>query len=334
MNCSTIACKTRRLLVLLTLLGAAAGAPVAAQEPPAASGYFEITTGPYGGIYHPLGAVLCRLYNRSVEGPPDRCRVASSAGSLANIEALRSGAADFAVVQRDVALAAVEGGGPFADRPPLVDLRTVLRAHTEPVTILARADSGIEAFDDLKGKRLALGVAASGQRATTDALFEAQGWSAAEFEAIVAGEPREQVDALCDGRVDAAVLVVGHPSGLVQRATGLCEARLVPVTGPAVEALVAGSGAYHSASVPGRMYATHLTDVPSFGGEALVVTLADEPEERVYRLARSAFEQIELLSRLHPALSRLTAEHLIPSTSLLPLHPGASRYLRERGLME
>jgi TRAP transporter TAXI family solute receptor len=325
---------TRRLLVLLSLLWAAASTPLAAQDPPVPTTYFVVTTGPYGGIYHPLGGALCRLYNRAFADAPDRCRVISSPGSLANVEALRSGEADFAVVQRDVAVAAVDGTGPLEGRPALMDLRTVLRAHTEPLTLLARSDSGIATLDDLKGKRLAVGVAASGQRATTDALLAALGWSAADLGALIEGEPHAQVDALCDGRADAAILVLGHPNGLVQRATALCNARLLALAGPRIDALVAGSDSYHTATIPGGMYANHPADVPSIGGEALVVTLAVQPEDRVYHLTRSVFEQADLLSRLHLALSALTAKRLVPTPSLLPIHPGTARYLRERGLME
>jgi TRAP transporter TAXI family solute receptor len=130
------------------------------------------------------------------------------------------------------------------------------------------------------------------------------------------------------------VLVLGHPNGLVQRATGLCDAQLLALTGPAVEALVEGSGAYHAATIPARIYGGHPGSIPSFGGEALVVTLADEPDERVYRLTRSILEQVDILSRLHPALSELTAERLAPGAGLLPIHPGSARYLRERGLIE
>jgi TRAP transporter TAXI family solute receptor len=289
-----------------------------------------VATGVHGGIYHPLGAALCRLFNRSVDDLP-RCRAQISAGSTANIEALRQGVADFAIVQADTAEAARRGVGPFSGEPEFGGLRAAFLVHAEPLTLLVGPESEIDGIEGLRNKRIAVGVSGSGQRATAEHLLNRMGWPEPDMPSLIGGDPRAQVEALCRGQADAALLMLGQPNGFVQRATLDCGARIVPLQGPTIDRLTAGPGVYEPAVIPGGLYVHHPRDVPTLAARAMVVTIADQPEQWVYSFTRSAFGQADLLSRLHPALGGLTDTAMVPKSVHPPIHPGALRYLREVG---
>src|SRR5690606_17791134 len=96
---------------------------------------------------------------------------------------------------------------------PDKDLRAVFSVHPEPFTVVARADSGIKSFDDIKGKRVNVGNPGSGQRGTMEQLMELKGWKMSDFKLASELKADEHAKALCDNKIDAFVYTVGHPSG-------------------------------------------------------------------------------------------------------------------------
>ena len=133
--------------------------------------------------------------------------------------------------------------------------------------------------------------------------------------------------------VDAIVFTVGHPSGAILEATKVADARLIPVTGPAVDRLIAGAPYYAKAVIPGGFYRGNSSDTPTFGVRATLVTSTATSDEVVYQLVRSVFEGFDRFQALHPALSHLDKREMVKAALTAPLHPGAERYYREAGLM-
>jgi len=213
-------------------------------------------------------------------------------------------------------------------------LRSVFSIHPEPFTVVARADAGITTFADLKGKRVNIGNAGSGQRATMDVLMNALGWTTADFALASELQAAEQSQALCDNNIDAMVYTVGHPSGSIQEATTACDAVLVTVAGPEVDQLVADFPYYRVATIPGGMYRGNDSDVATFGVGATLVTSADVPDDVVYALVKSVFDDIDQFRSLHPAFANLDPRQMANDGLSAPLHPGAERYFREAGLID
>src|SRR5499427_1539532 len=107
-----------------------------------------LATGTPGGVYHPVGNAICRMFNLEDEHQAVPCVAVSSDGSVANIRRVESGASDFGLSQTDVAYAAFHGEGPFAAGGPDPKLRTVIALYPEAFTVVARADTGIRDFRD------------------------------------------------------------------------------------------------------------------------------------------------------------------------------------------
>ena len=219
-----------------------------------AAQFVTIGTGGVTGVYYPTGGAICRLVNKGRKEHGIRCSVESTGGSVYNLNTIRAGELDMGVAQSDWQFHAYHGTSRFEDQGANMELRAIFSVHPEPFTVVARADSGIESFDDLKGKRVNIGNPGSGQRGTMEVVMAALGWEKSDFALASELKSAEQSQALCDNKIDAIVFTVGHPSGSIKEATTSCDSVLVSVTGAAIEKLVADNDYYRTATIPGEMY--------------------------------------------------------------------------------
>jgi TRAP transporter TAXI family solute receptor len=295
--------------------------------------FITIGTGGVTGVYYPTGGAICQLVNRGRKAHGIRCSVESTGGSVYNLNALRQGELDMGVAQSDWQFHAWHGSSRFETQGPDRDLRAVFSVHAEPFTVVARRDAGIATLADLKGKRVNIGNPGSGQRGTMEVVMAALGWERDDFALASELKSAEQAKALCDNKVDAIVFTVGHPNGSIKEATTSCDARLVPVSGPAIDGLVADNSYYRHATIPGGMYQGTDGDVATFGVGATFVSSARVPDEVVYQVVKAVFENLDRFRRLHPAFAHLDAKQMVKDGLSAPLHPGAERYYREAGLL-
>ena len=295
--------------------------------------FISIGTGGVTGVYYPTGGAICRLVNRGRKSHGIRCSVESTGGSVYNINTIRAGELDFGVAQSDWQYHAYNGTSKFKDKGKFKDLRAVFSVHPEPFTVVARADSGVKTFQDLKGKRVNIGNPGSGQRGTMDVVLKAMGWTKGDFKLASELKSAEQSQALCDNKIDAMIFTVGHPSGSIKEATTSCASVLVNVTGPAIDKLVKDNDFYRKATIPGGMYSGTKGDVTTFGVGATFVSSAKVPDKVVYEVVKAVFENFGRFKKLHPAFKVLKEKEMIKDGLSAPLHPGAAKYYKEKGWM-
>jgi TRAP transporter TAXI family solute receptor len=295
--------------------------------------FVTIGTGGQTGVYYVVGQSICKLVNRDSAKTGLKCTAPSTGGSVANLNAIRSGNQNMGVAQSDQQFNAYEGIGAFADQGPWKDLRSVFGVHQELFTVVARKDAGINSFDDLKGKRVNIGNPGSGQRATIDVIMKAKGWDTSDFKLASELKSAEQAQALCDNKIDAMVFVVGHPSGSIQEATSSCESVIVPVNGAEIKKLVESKPYYAMGKVPGGMYAGTDADVETFGVVATFVSSTASDEDTIYAVVKAVFDNFDRFKALHPAFASLDQERMVKDGLAAPLHDGALKYFKEKGLV-
>ena len=295
--------------------------------------FVTIGTGGVTGVYYPTGGAIARLVNKDRKRHNIRCSVESTGGSVYNLNAIAAGELDMGVCQSDWQYHAYHGTSKFAKKGPNKDLRAVFSVHPEPFTVVARADSGIKNFQDLKGKRVNIGNPGSGQRGTMEILMKAFGWTIDDFRLASELKSAEQSKALCDNKVDAMVFTVGHPSGSIKEASTSCDSVLVNVTGKEVDKLVNEHDYYRTATIPGGMYRGTDSDTTTFGVGATFVTSSKVSEKVIYNVVKAVFENFDIFKKLHPAFSILKKEEMIKDGLSAPLHRGAKKYYKEAGLL-
>ncbi|WP_016855678.1 TAXI family TRAP transporter solute-binding subunit [Halomonas smyrnensis] len=312
------------------LLGAAMFAsPAMAQDE---EQFITIGTGGQTGVYYVVGQSVCRLVNR-IDDANIKCNAPSTGGSVANVNGIKSGELDMGVVQSDVQYQAYNGTGNFEDEA-YDKLRAVFRVHGEPLTILARADAGIETLDDLEGKRVNIGNPGSGQRNTMEVVMDAKGWTQDSFSLASQLDAAEMASALADNNIDAMAYVVGHPNGAIQEATTTVDSRLVALNDEDVQGIVDEYPYYSMSVIPGGLYKGNPDDVETFGVAATFVTDSDTSDEVVYQTVKAIFDNFDRFKQLHPAFANLDPQEMVTQGLSAPLHEGAARYYREQGWIE
>ena len=319
-----------RLLVLpamATLLASAfAIAPATAQQK-----FMTIGTGGVTGVYYAAGGAICRLVNKDRAKHGLRCSVESTGGSVFNVNTIKAGELDLGVTQSDVMYNATKGLTQFKEAGAYGDLRSVMSLHPEPFTVLARKELNAKNFTDMKGKKFNVGNPGSGTRASMEELLAALGWKLSDFALASELKADEHGAALCDGKIDGFYYGVGHPSANIQDPTPTCGAKLVSVTGPAVDKLIAEKPYYAKASIPAGLYPNNPQETETYGVLATLVASSKTSPDTIYIVVKAVFDNFDEFKKLHPALANLKPEEMVKNGLSAPLHEGAARYYKEKG---
>jgi len=326
---------TRKFTPLRAALAASALALALPWTPAVAQQKFvTIGTGGVTGVYYAAGGAICRLVNKDRAKHGIRCSVESTGGSVFNVNTIKSGELDLGFAQSDVQFNALKGLVAFKDAGGWTDQRAVFSVHPEPFTVVARKEANIKSFADFKGKRFNVGNPGSGTRASLEEMLTAMNWKLTDFSLASELKADEHGPALCDGKIDGFFYGVGHPSANIQDPTTSCGARLVPLTGPVIDKLVAERPYYAKAVIPAGLYPNNPEATPTYGVLATVVSSSKVPSETVYQVVKAVFDNFEEFKKLHPALANLKPENMIADGLSAPLHDGAIKYYKEKGWMK
>ncbi len=301
----------------------------------AAQAFITVGTGNVTGVYYRAGGGVCELVNAGRADHQIRCTVASTAGSVDNINALRQGERAFGFAQADLAQQAYRGAGTFSDTEGFSGLRSVFALHAESVTIVAAPDTGISTVQDLRNQRVNIGPEGSGKRASMRSLMNALGWTDADFAEATDMDAGVQAGALCEGDIDAGVFITGHPHGGVKQALD-CGGQLVDVTGPAVNRLVREADYYNSTVIPADAYSGVSREVQTYGVTAMFLSSTNTPRSTVLEVTEAIFQNLDDFAAWHRALADLSPAGMARGTDAIevPRHPGAQLYYEDNDLLQ
>jgi TRAP transporter TAXI family solute receptor len=292
----------------------------------------SIGTGSKTGVYYLAGGAVCGFVNDDRWETGLRCLADVSDGSIQNLRDVRSGERTFGFAQSDWQHHAVYGTGVFRQGGADRELRSVVSLFREPFTVIARPEAGIVTLGDLKDRRISLGPAGSGGRATMSVVMEALGWTEEDF-AYVADLAMPDVGrALCAGEIDAAVFIVAHPNLTVEEMMTSCNAVLVPVDGPEIDRMMASETYYAPDDIASGTYAGQAAGVPTFAVTATLVTSSRTSPAVVYELTKALFEHFDAFRAIHPAFADIQKGRVFSEGLTAPLHEGALRYFPEAKL--
>ncbi len=329
----------KRVLAIAACAAAAIGL-ASAQEVQ----FFRIGTGGLGGTYFSIGNLIAS----AISNPPgsrncasgDSCGVPglvavaqSSIGSVANIEAIRSGSLESAITQSDVAYWAVTGTGIYAGNDRVDSLRAIANLYPESVHLVARKGAGISSVRDLKGKRVSLDEPGSGTLVDARIILEAYGLSEKDIKAEFI-KPTPAIDRIKNNQLDAFFIVVGFPAGAVSKIVSGIGAKIVPIDGPEVKAILAEYRFFTETVIPAGAYGgVGEIKTISVGAQWVVDAIVDD--EVVYQITKSLWNarSRKLLDGGHMQGRAITLETALDGVEI-PLHRGAARYYREVGLLK
>jgi TRAP transporter TAXI family solute receptor len=316
------------ILALLAVLFAAVTAlPVGAQQ----RRLVTIASGWVVGVYYPLAGAMSRIaYN--AKDLNIRATVEASGASVANAQLIGAGDADFALLQNDIAFYAYNGATLAAFKgKPVKNMGGIFTIYPELVHIVATQASGVKSLRDLKGKRVVLGPQGSGTEQNALQTLEVYGIKESDLgkaERIDAGAAADQ---LKDGRVDVAFFTTGLGSAVILDTFISGKVVMVPIESVPAEVLKKQYPFYTLEKIPANTYKGQEREVMTPAVMAMMVARRDLPEDLVYKFTKAIFDNLPQFHSAHAAaknLSLQTAQNGMP----VPLHPGAEKFYREKGI--
>lgn len=289
--------------------------------------FINVLTGGTSGVYYPLGVALSKIYGDKIEGA--RTQVQATKASVENLNLLQQGRGEIAFALGDSVKLAWDGDTEAGFKAPLDKLRGIAAIYPNYIQIMASKDSGITTVADLKGKSLSVGAPKSGTELNARAILAAAGMSYDDLGKTEYLPFAESVELMKNRQLDATLQSAGlGVSSFKDLATSL-DVQMVAVP----EEIAGKLGApYIAATVPAGTYRGQDSDVPTVAVVNFLVTHSGVSDETAYQMTKQLFENLPALVAAHKAAEQIRIEDALKGMPV-PLHPGAERYYKEKGLL-
>ena len=285
-------------------------------------------TGGTAGVYYPLGGAMAQLI--SSKNPEIEVTAQATGATGENLRLTQAHDIDLAIVQNDLTHAAYNGEAPFTSK--LTDLRAVARLYPEYLHVVASVESGAKTMADFKGKKISVGARGSGNEANCRQIFEFYGLNYDNIQPIFLPYG-ETADMFKDRQVDGFVFTIGTPNPAIQDITTLQKIVFVPVDGKQRDEIVAKFPYFAKDTLPANSYSGQTEPVETLSVQAMLIVNKDISDDTVYAITKTIFDNLPELKTAHNKAAEFSAERFMDGVTI-PLHPGAERYFKEKGLIK
>lgn len=317
----------KKITASLVATVAVAAAALTISTPVRADQFINILTGGTSGVYYPLGVGLSKIYADNIAGA--RTQVQSTKASVENLNLLQQGKGELALTLGDSLKLAWAGDEEAGFKAPLDKLRGIAAVYPNYIQIVASRDSGITTLEGLKGKSLSVGAPKSGTELNARAIFAAAGMSYDDLGKTEYLPFAESVELIKNRQLDATLQSAGLGVASIKDLATSVDINMVSVP----DEVVAKLGApYVGATIPAGTYNGQETDVKTVAVVNFLVTHSDVSDDLAYEMTKLLFENLGELEAAHAAAKQIKLENALQGMPV-PLHPGAERYYREKGLM-
>lgn len=283
------------------------------------------------GALYPLGAGISNLWNTKLGYV--RANVQASNGGVQNLNLLKAGNAQVSFAVSSIAYEAMHGQRGFKDRD-YKGLRVLAGLYYNPNQVVARTDSGVKTLADFKGKRFAPGAAGGTTEVESRIHFGATGLKYPDdIKAQFVGFT-ESIDLMRNKQLDGAWIMAGMPTAAVTEMCSTANGKLVPIDADLIKKLQADYPWYAEFMIPAGTYDGQTEPVRTTAIKLLMLTDASVPDDVVYDLAKTFWENLPELVQAHSVMKTVTKDMATTDLAGLPLHPGAEKYYREAGMLK
>ena len=286
-----------------------------------ASRDLRFVTGGESGTYYAFGSVLAQ---HATNNAGVKVVGLVGNGSQGNVQELVDGTADLAFCQSDVMAYAYNGTNLFETK--MEGFSTVAALYMEQVQIVT-CDPSIQSVADLKGKNVSIGASGSGVYYNALDVLGAYGLTEEDINATYQ-DFGNSVDALQDGKIDAAFVVAGAPTVAVTSLATAKDVYLVSLDDEHIEALKEECPYYEKYVIPEGTY-EGVAEATTVAVVAVVIARDDVAEDDVYNFVSAIFENTDALA--HDKAKELNLE-FASSVTAVPYHAGAAKYFAEKGI--
>jgi len=295
--------------------------------PAKAQDFINVLTGGTSGVYYPLGVALSNLYGKAL--PNAKVTVQATKASVENLNLLQQGKGEIAFTLGDSLSDAWKGVEDAGFKTKLAKLRVIAPIYPNYIQVVASASSGVKSIADLKGKRVSVGAPKSGTELNARAIFKAAGLSYSDFAKVEYLPFGESVELIKNRQLDATLQSAGLGVASIRDLATTVD--IVVVSVPADTVTKVGDPAYVSATIPAGTYKGQEQDVPTAAIGNYLVTHEGVSEATAYTMTKALFEGLPDMVAAHTAAKAIDIANAAGNPPV-PLHPGAEKYYKERGI--
>lgn len=284
----------------------------------------RLGTAGLGGAFYPLGQAIANLVNAHAGDEISMVPIVTG-GSVANPTLLANGELEIAITNNNLARLAVAGAGPYSSLGP-VDISAVGSLHPSVLHMIVLADSDIRTFEDLRGRRVAVGPTGGGTLGFLNSLLPLHGMTMDDIVPSFVSYA-DGFSQLTDGTVDASLALTGFPASAVAQAAATAELRFIKFSEGKLEEAASAVPAYGRFEIPADEYDTNEPGIQIGVSNVLVVQNGID-EATVRAIAAAIYDHMDefiaenaIAAQINPARSTQLS---------VPLHPGAKAYFDAR----
>lgn len=312
--------------LVLAALGAWATAGLTSPGPALADDFINVLTGGTSGVYYPMGVALSKIYGDEIKGA--RPSVQATKASVENLNLLQQGKGEIAFTLGDSLAFAWEGNEEAGFKQKLTKLRGISAIYPNYIQVVASKDSGIRTLADLKGQRLSVGAPKSGTELNARAILAAAGITYKDLGKVEYLPFAESVDLMKNRQLDATLQSAGLGVAAIRDLASSVEIVVVEIPGEIVDKVGAP---YVKATIPANTYTGQDKDVQAAAVINYLVTRSDLSDDMVYAMAKTMYDHLPDLAAAHSAGKDISLAKALQGMPV-PLHPGAERYMKEKGI--
>lgn len=316
--------RNKYLLLLALLLTLSSSLSFAASDPK----FLTIGTAASGGAYYPIGIAMADIITNKL-GIQTTAQI--TGGAIENNALIQSKGVDIAISQGVMSYNALNGLPPYKQK--MTDVSGLFNGLSKGVfQLVVNKNSPVKSIRDLKGKKIALGPAGGGAITTFLEVFTSYGFTEKDFQPVYISY-EQAGDSLVDGNLDAILVQAAIPSPAITQQTASNKAlRFIAIEDEMMMKLMAKYSYYAKIVIPKDMYKTD-TPVNTFYISNMVAINKNLSTDLVYRITKVFFENIDIIRNSHPSVKGLTIESAVEGLPV-PMHPGAQKYFKEKGLLK
>lgn len=312
----------------LTLALALVITPFLIGTPKAAPQFLNIATGPTGGTYYPVGAAMAKIWTDNIKDL--KASAQSTGGTFNNIALLGKGEAE-ACFADGLYYDAYFGKGRY-DGNPQKFLRGMVVLYPEIIQLVVSTKSGINSFEDLKGKRISFGSVGGSVTATSEKIFRLAGLDPEKDIKVEYLGHADATAAFADRRIDAAINMGALGISSVTEPTTTGTVKLISLPENVIKAMCKETPYFSPAIIPAGTYKGQTEPIHTFSSPNIIAVTEKLGDDLVYQMTKEVFAHKADLENVARVMKSMNAEAV--DQIKIPLHPGAERYYREIGVLK
>lgn len=290
--------------------------------------FITIGTAPISGLFYPIGL----SFSRFIKEAGYNCSVRSTGGSGDNIDLILNNKIEIAIAMSDSVVQAYNGVGAYENKEPAKNLRCIMGLHYNYVQIITRANSNINKFEDLRGKKVGLGVYNSGVELNARLIYRVHNMEYSDTKVVYAS-PGELVEQLKKGVLDAIFLTNGVPNPVITNLQKNIKISFISIKNSKIKELVNEYPFFHKEIIDKDIYNLN-KDVYTVGVKDIVICDKNLPDKVVYDITKSILENLEDLKRENEVIRRNVFLESSLKNIKIPFHSGAIEYYKEKGMLK